>query len=240
MLLEGDWSHFAILNSNLTFIHFHALASTDEHISTAGDGVYAINRAHALPAPSSHSLPNDTAARTYISSLVASRRTWIPPPTFSREGMEYGVNLYEGKYKGWIWFPVELSVHYEPDYKADVFTTIRRDSGVRFVMRRAINGPITERVEPPDGITIHPLDDLEGTKETYNRDNRPYLTEYLYVHYKREKYMKWWSLPKDPLKQGDILYIYVLGGAQAWNESGEPWWTHWAENEIVPVWRILS
>ena len=63
-------------------------------------------------------------------------------------------------------------------------------------MRRAINGPITERIEPPEDIITRPLDDLEGTKETYTRDNRPYLTEYLYAHYQGEKYSsKFFRLP---------------------------------------------
>jgi len=55
-------------------------------------------------------------------------------------------------------------------------------------MRRAINGPVTERLEPPDDIITRPLDDLEGTKGTYTRDYRPYLAEALYVHYQGEKY----------------------------------------------------
>jgi len=57
-------------------------------------------------------------------------------------------------------------------------------------MRRAINGPVTERVEPPDDIITYPLDDLEGSKGEYTRDNRPFLLEYLYVHYQGEKYRR--------------------------------------------------
>jgi hypothetical protein len=45
-----------------------------------------------------------------------------------------------------------------------------------------------ERVEPPDEIITLPLDDLAGTNGMYNRDNRPFLLEYLYVHYQGEKY----------------------------------------------------
>jgi hypothetical protein len=70
------------------------------------------------------------------------------------------------------------------------------DSATSYAMRRAINGPITERIEPPEDIITRPLDDLEGTKETYTRDNRPYLTEYLYAHYQGEKYSsKFFRLP---------------------------------------------
>lgn len=56
-------------------------------------------------------------------------------------------------------------------------------------MRRAINGPVTERIEPTEYIVTRPLDDLDGSKEgkdgrgSYNRDTRPYLIEYLYNHY---------------------------------------------------------
>ena len=62
-------------------------------------------------------------------------------------------------------------------------------------MRRAINGPVTERVEPPDNIITRPLDDLEGTKGTYTHDNRPFLTEYLYVDYQAEKHRSECFLP---------------------------------------------
>jgi hypothetical protein len=55
-------------------------------------------------------------------------------------------------------------------------------------MRRATNGPVTERLEPADDILTFPLDDPNGTKGAYNRDNRPILIEYLYVHYQGEKY----------------------------------------------------
>lgn len=57
-------------------------------------------------------------------------------------------------------------------------------------MRRAINGPVTERLEPPQEILTFPLDDHEGTSGTYNRDNRPLLIEFLYVHYQGEKYSR--------------------------------------------------
>lgn len=213
---------------------FHALVWTSDHLSTAGDGVYAIDHAPALPLPSPSPLPTDTAVRAYLNSLIASRRAWVPPPTFSLGGMEYSVNLYDGNRTDGAWFAKELIVHYEPDYEREVFRKIRRDVGVRcvgnnlgvlqrlilkfvccfplpllmdflipsssgfhqllrYVMRRAVNGPVTERVEPPDEIVTLPLDDLEGTGGTYHRDNRPYLLEYLYVHYQGEKYTRRFS-----------------------------------------------
>lgn len=58
----------------------------------------------------------------------------------------------------------------------------------RYVMRRAINGPVTERIEPPDEIVVPPLDDLEGANGPYSRDDHPYIIEYLYIHYQVEKY----------------------------------------------------
>jgi len=225
---EADYSHFAILNGNLTFMHFPAMVWTSDHLSTVGDGVYSIDHTATLPLPSSHTLPTDATVRAYLSSLVTSRKAWAPPPTFSPQGMEYPVNVYEGKHLTGAWFPKELIVHYEPDYNHEVYKTIRRDMGARYVMRRAINGPVTERLEPPDDIIARPLDDLEGANGTYTRDNRPYLTEYLYVHYQGEKYSKWWTLPERPLKVGEVLYMNIVNGAQAWDENGDPWWTHWA------------
>jgi len=126
-----------------------------------------------------------------------------------------------------------------------------------YVMRRAINGPVTERVEPPDNIITRPLDDLEGTKGTYTHDNRPFLTEYLYVDYQAEKHRsecfqpsltatspelneltsgdrgtaEWRDLPNRPLKEGEILYMSAENGAQAWDGAGEPRWTRWVTIE---------
>lgn len=42
---------------------------------------------------------------------------------------------------------------------------------------------------------------------------------------------EWWTLPERSLKKGEVLYMNKAIGAQAWNEQGEPWWTHWAETE---------
>jgi len=98
-------------------------------------------------------------------------------------------------------------------------------------MRRAINGPVTERLEPADDILTFPLDDPDGTKGVYNRDNRPILIEYLYVHYQGEKYSSWWALPEQPLKKGERLYVNRHHGAQLWDEKGEPQWSHWADGE---------
>jgi len=221
------------VTSPLRNVDFRAVVWTSDHLSTVGDGVYSIDRAHLDPIqyPSSQSDPAHTTARAYLSSLVTSRRTWVPPPTFSLEGMEYVVKVYGGKYVGSPWFAPELVVHYEPDYNEEVYKNIGRDIGRRYVMRRAINGPVTERVEPPDNIITRPLDDLEGTKGTYTHDNRPFLTEYLYVDYQAEKRPEWWGLPNRPLKEGEILYMSAENGAQTWDETGEPQWTRWATIE---------
>jgi len=117
----------------LRIVDFHAMVWTIDHISTVGDGVYAIDHPSALHLPSSRVLPTDTAVRAYLSSLVTSRRAWVPPPTFSRQGMEYTVNIYAGKHSGPAWFAKELIVHYEPDYNQDVYKKIRFDMGVRCV-----------------------------------------------------------------------------------------------------------
>src|ERR1700733_12342410 len=115
--------------SSLRIVDFRAVVWTIDHLSTVGDGVYSIDHAHLDPLqyPSSNSDPAHTAARAYLSSLVTSRRTWVPPPTFSPQGMEYAVNVYGGKYRGDPWFAPELVVHYEPDYNEQVYKNIRRD-----------------------------------------------------------------------------------------------------------------
>jgi hypothetical protein len=112
---------------------FHALVWTADHISTAGDGVYAIEHAPALHLPSSHPLPTDTSVRAYLSSAVASRRTWVPPPSFSNRGMEYSVEVYNGTHGGALWFSKEFAVHYESDYNDETFKRLRRDNGRRYV-----------------------------------------------------------------------------------------------------------
>lgn len=112
-------------------IDFHALVWTSDHISTAGDGVYAIEHAPALHLPSSHPLPTDTSLRAYLSSIVASRRTWVSPPSFSYSGMEYNVKVYDGTHRAGLWFPTEFAVHYESDYNHETFKKLRRDCGRR-------------------------------------------------------------------------------------------------------------
>lgn len=47
--------------------------------------------------------------------------------------MEYTVALHVGEHPG-SWIPQELVVHYEPDYKHEVFKRIRRDQGRRYVV----------------------------------------------------------------------------------------------------------
>lgn len=50
----------------------------------------------------------------------------------------------------------------------------------------------------------------------------------------------WWTLPKRPLEEGEILYINAENGAQTWNEKGEPWWTNWAKVEDAPASDVQS
>lgn len=117
----------------LKIVDFPAMVWTSDHLSTAGDGVYSIDHAPPLHLPSSNPLPTDTAVRSYLSSLVASRKTWVPPRTFSPNGMEYSVKMYGGKHASGAWFAPELIVHYEPDYNAEVFKKINRETGKRYV-----------------------------------------------------------------------------------------------------------
>lgn len=97
-----------------------------------GDGVYSIDHAQDLHLPSSTPASTDLDVRLYLKSVVNSRRDYVPPPTFSAKGQEYTVKLHAGEIEG-SWIPQELVVHYEPDYKHEVFAKIRRDQGRRYV-----------------------------------------------------------------------------------------------------------
>lgn len=217
---EAEYSHFAILNANLTFIRtfnlfpdpshsssllsslhissvpptdFSALIWTQHHISTAGDGVFGIDRGDYVPLPNGQSEIAAPAeyqkAREYITSLVRENTKTQPTPFFTLSGGEYPISLHSGKFPQGAWIPAHTIVHFDPDYTNEVYSRIRRDSGLRSVMRRAVNGPVTERIEPTQYIITRPMDDLDGSKEgkdgrgQYNRDTRPYLIEYLYNHY---------------------------------------------------------
>ncbi|KAF8320046.1 hypothetical protein DL93DRAFT_2153074 [Clavulina sp. PMI_390] len=257
---EADYSHFAVLNKNLTFVHFSALSWTNHHISTSDAGVFSVDHGAEIPLADGTSEKSDPAlyqqAREYLVEVIRENaRKMKPPtlceahmvsqsmfggakdgvtlpcpstPTFSKNGMEYPINLIEGDHGAEVWFAPELVVDYIPDYTQEAYHLVRRDSGRRLVMRRAINGPVVERVEPTDYIILNPLDDLEGKKDTYTRDNRPYLIEYLYNHYQNEKHQKWWKLPQEPLKPGEFLVMSKHYGIEQWDVNGKPMWTSWS------------
>lgn len=100
---------------------------------------------------------------------------------FTSKGMEYTVELFDGKMENKVWIPKEVIVHYEPNYEHEAYKRVSRHTGRKAVMRRAISGPVTERLEPRQHIVILPIDDLDGKE--YNIGNRPHLIEYLYSHH---------------------------------------------------------
>jgi len=206
---ESEWSHFAFLNTNLTFLRFDAMITTPSHLSSLGTGVYAIANDKRLPSTSE--------LRSTFNSIIHEReRDWVHRPTFSSAGVEYAIDLVDGQYPHWAWFPKQYTVHYAPDY-----AKITRDVGRRFIMRRTPGGPTSERQEPDDRLFI-PLavsDDRDPT--TLDISGRPYLLELLYTHFQKEKYADWWALPDRPIEKGEVLFMNKDKGAQVWDSQGQ-------------------
>ena len=227
-------------------------------MSTMDHGVYAIDNDAwwDLPPPSS---PTAVDVRLTINSILSRRgREWNQRPTFSKQGREYVVELRDGLFPHWVWFPKQFAVDYVADYTLvppgvgnrlvslshSFFTyclvVIILVCWHRYTMRRAKNGPVTERTEPNDPIVVPPKD----LTTDFDTTNRPFLVELLYVHFQGEKYTgtsdrrgmilpgaslrpmfnidsDWWALPDRPLDKGEVLFVDKDHGAQVWDSHGE-------------------
>ncbi|KAF8320047.1 hypothetical protein DL93DRAFT_2094499 [Clavulina sp. PMI_390] len=169
-----------------------------------------------------------TPSSTYGgSSLSGLKLPCAYRPAFSNRGTEYPVTFHAGTFAGWAWFRPEFTVHYEPNYTHEAYTRVRRHDAHRAVIRRAINGPVVERIEPQRYRLIPPYNVLEHEREL-SKEYDPYLIEFLYNHYQGEKYSRWWKLPTEALQPGEILYIDRDKGAEVWDTTGEVIWSQWA------------
>ncbi|KAF8908703.1 hypothetical protein CPB85DRAFT_1435988 [Mucidula mucida] len=172
----------------------------DGHIST-GDGVFGfdnVGKKQTRP----YYLAEDTSRKQSVLAL-RPRRDFIQdvkerskqltsgqrPPTFSKQGQEYEVTLQHGTYSQWLWCPQEFPVHYSPNYNR-----VPRFDVNRYLMRRAPNGPVTERVEPNPPIPIHVTSNATEGKHDNIR-----IGEALYNRFQVEKYRLYWSLPTESI-----------------------------------------
>ncbi|KAI0261005.1 hypothetical protein BC834DRAFT_492851 [Gloeopeniophorella convolvens] len=186
---EAEYSHFALLQTNLTFLQFDAMVPTRFHLTAGGGagGTYSLfNDGQwefaALGAQT------DPAARLLFSDLMDEHaRGWAPRATFSDAGHEREVHLRGGESAHFVWFDRKYAVDY-----LSAFTDPNVFIGARYVMRRAPGGRVVERFEPePDAKIIVPP--LEGPSIDYghwDHWNRPYLHEMLYNHFQNEKYAR--------------------------------------------------
>ncbi|KAF9515859.1 hypothetical protein BS47DRAFT_1341465 [Hydnum rufescens UP504] len=208
---EVEYSNFAFLNTNLTFLRFHALVPSRFHLASPGRGVYGLENGPKwdLSLPTS---PTSGDGRAAINTILDQRgHEWKQTPTFSKKGREYVVELREGLFPEFVWFPKHFAVDFVPDY-----TQIPR-AGKRYAMRRAKNGPVTDRMEPDDVIVLPPKD---GSMD-FDRYNRPFFVEFLYVHFQVEKYAKWWDLPQRAVGTDQVLFTDKDRGLQVWDSNGQ-------------------
>lgn len=109
--------------------------------------------------------------------------------TFSANGVEREVEMRSGKEAAEgleLWFPSEFYVAYESTLGPG-FDNNGGDTR-RFLMRRAPNGPVTERIEPEHPLLVRVPPGKEDMNTQYNTGNRPWLREGLYNHFQHEKY----------------------------------------------------
>ncbi|KAF9031532.1 hypothetical protein BDZ89DRAFT_1131819 [Hymenopellis radicata] len=206
---EAEWSHYTILNPNLTFLTFPAMIRTDGHISTC-DGVFGFDNVgkkqtrpyHLSEDGSEQSMLTLGQRQEFIQAIKDQQartkgfRSGQRPQTFTGLGDEYE----------------EYSVHYSPNY-----SRVPRYDVNRYLMRRAPNGPVTERVEPNPPIPIQVTSDATEAKHEWDSIR---IGEALYNHFQMEKYQLYWSLPEDPLKPDEYMFMDRYTGLEIWDSDG--------------------
>ncbi|KDQ20882.1 hypothetical protein BOTBODRAFT_169589 [Botryobasidium botryosum FD-172 SS1] len=214
---ECEYSHFAFLDSNLTFLRFNAMVYTRFHLSSPEAGTYNLENEYRWDlSPAPLPFPTTTESRKIIYSLVREHEnTWTKKPIFSEAGTEYQVTLREGEWPSFFWCSKERrAIDFVTNY-----TLYQREFGKRYVMRRTSRGPIFDRQEPDEPILFLPA--TPDASETYNRHNRPYLRELLYNHFQVEKYRDWWSLPREAIRKGEFLFMDKEQGLEMWDSDGQ-------------------
>ncbi|KAL4266174.1 hypothetical protein AB1N83_000552 [Pleurotus pulmonarius] len=224
---ECEYSHFALAKTKLTFLRFPGIVHSRIHFSSISSGVFATeNPGHwlavsAVNVPSSSTTSDSSLdpLRSNLTTVFAEHAgDWVSRPTFSEEGKEYIVQLREGEWKGWLWFPKQYAVHYTADRSKG-----RQGFSKRYTMRRAPSGELYDRTEP----YRHSILEIPTTAYTplgsdpVRSDTSILVFDMLYNHFQAEKYAKWWSLPKDPIGSDELLLVDRENGAQLWDPAGK-------------------
>ncbi|VDB89131.1 unnamed protein product [Peniophora sp. CBMAI 1063] len=223
---EGEYSHALFMRTGLRFLRFDAMVDAGHHVSTL-DGVFAVEDDHALPTPliSSDLAPKEAtlvSARPAINAALAAHA--MPGETqdneqqhtFTAEGLEAPITLrQDASSVPFVWFDPQYAVAYDSPLAQEVPGNGRH--GRRYVMRRDIDGPVTERFEPAQRIHF----DIPGQGEG---SERAWLREGLYTHLQTEKYAPWWALPQRALAPGEVLYVDKEHGAHVWDADANLVW----------------
>ncbi|KAF8908722.1 hypothetical protein CPB85DRAFT_1436007 [Mucidula mucida] len=147
----------------------------DGHIST-GDGIFGFDNIGKMQTRPYY-LAEDTS-RTQSVLTLRPRRDFIQavkerskrltsgqrPPTFSKQGQE--------------------------SFPCTNYNRVPRFDVNRYLMRRAPNGPVTERVEPNPPIPIHVTSNATEGKHEWDNIR---IGEALYNRFQVEKYRLYWS-----------------------------------------------
>ncbi|KZV70286.1 hypothetical protein PENSPDRAFT_685664 [Peniophora sp. CONT] len=225
---EGEYSHALFMRTGLRFLRFDAMVDAGHHINTL-DGVFAVEDDHALPtAPTSTDLAPKEAtllsARPAINAALASHTSPDGPEddeqqrTFTTEGLEAPVTLrQDASAAPFVWFAPQYAVAYDSPLAQEIPGNGRH--GRRYVMRRDVDGPVTERFEPAQRIHF----DIPGQEVGAGRE-RAWLREGLYTHLQAEKYASWWALPERALEPGEVLYVDKEHGAHVWDADANLVW----------------
>ena len=118
ILEEIEYSTYTFMNPRLTFLRFPGLIYTSFHVSSPSLGVYGVENHSGLDlsTPDSRSETRELIRGILEERKVVSVEARETFHTFSDQGFEYGVELRNANYSGWLWFPLRYAVHYEPDF----------------------------------------------------------------------------------------------------------------------------
>ena len=100
---------------------------------------------------------------------------------------------------------------------ARALDVVQDEHGKAHLMRRDVDGPVTERFEPAQRIHF----DIPGGSAG---SERAWLREGLYTHLQTEKYASWWALPERALAPGEVLYVDKEHGAHVWDADANLVW----------------
>lgn len=226
---ESIYSYFVFWQSGLTFVRFDAMVQADYHVTSPALGTYEIQDIWKLNRSDSSPLhvKEVVMQRRVVNVLLKNHHLEPPNETawrsYTQHGREHTVQLKLGEYTGVLWFPKNISTHYDTDWSGDFF----REKARRLIYRREARGEVKERLEPWKNLILPPVGtslDADTSAQTTANTDGALLVERLYDHLQHEKYTKWWSMPHLPFKRGDILLIHKNEGGLLWDEQGRIRW----------------